>query len=156
VTLDELLAREGIRKTMARYTNAGDNGDYDDLIGCYAEDGIFEVATGRWEGRAAILAALRSMAAARSHCAEGTLQRHLLGTCHIVMEAPDRARSNTYFAVISEIGLDHFGRYEDRHVLRDGEWQFAHRRVPVEWRHERSRFARSLAVASASAQPVSP
>jgi len=28
VTLDEMLAREAIRATMARYTNAGDKADY--------------------------------------------------------------------------------------------------------------------------------
>src|SRR3977135_1399081 len=65
VTLDEMLAREAIRATMARYTNAGDKADYEDLVPCYAEDGVFEFSAGRWEGREAIGNALRSLAQAR-------------------------------------------------------------------------------------------
>ena len=139
MTAEELLAREGIRKTIARYTDAGDNGRYEDLIPCYAADGIFEIATGRWEGRAAIEEALRTMRAGRTRSGV-TLQRHHLGTCHIVIDAPDRAHSITYFTVISDIGPDHAGHYIDEHVCRDGEWQFAHRNVVVEWRAAASRF----------------
>jgi len=109
VTLDEMLAREAIRATMARYTNAGDKADYEDLVPCYAEDGVFEFSAGRWEGREAIGNALRSLAQARGHGATSHLQRHHLGTCHIVLEDADNARATTYFKVISEIGLDHAG-----------------------------------------------
>ena len=139
MTVEEMLAREGIRQTIARYTDAGDNGRYEDLIPCYAEDGIFEIATGRWEGRPAIEQALRTMRAGRDRSGVA-LQRHHLGTCHIVIDAPDKAHSITYFTVISDIGPDHAGRYIDAHVLRDGRWQFAHRNVVVEWRAENSRF----------------
>lgn len=146
MTVDELLAREGIRQTIARYTDAGDNGRYEELIPCYAEDGVFEIATGRWEGRAAIGEALRAMRAGRDR--NGVrLQRHHLGTCHILIDAPDRARSITYFTVISEIGPDHAGRYIDEHVCRDGRWQFAHRNVVVEWRAADSRFLPAAAEA---------
>ncbi len=139
MTVEEMLAREGIRQTIARYTDAGDNGRYDDLVPCYAEDGIFEIATDRWEGRAAIGEALRGMRAARDRSGV-RLQRHHLGTCHIVIDAPDRAHSITYFTVMSQIGPDHAGRYIDEHVRRDGRWQFAHRNVVVEWRADDSRF----------------
>ena len=139
--VEELLAREGIRKTLAQYTNAGDNGCYEDLIPCYAEDGVFEIAIGQWRGRADIEAALRRMRAARDADAP-LLQRHHLGTCHIVVEGEDRARSVTYFTVISQCGLDHAGRYLDQWVRRDGRWQFAHRNVVVEWRNPASGFVR--------------
>ncbi len=134
-----MLAREGIRKTLAQYTDAGDNGRYEDLIPCYADDGIFEIATGRWQGRDAIEKALRTLRAARD---AGTplLQRHHLGTCFIDMEDETHARAITYFTVISQCGLDHAGRYIDRLIKRDGRWQFAHRNVVVEWRNSDSGF----------------
>jgi uncharacterized protein (TIGR02246 family) len=143
VTLDELLAREAIRATIARYTNAGDNADYEDLVPCYAEDGVFEFSAGRWEGREAIGSALHGMAKARGHGAAGLLQRHHLGTCHIIVGDADNARATTYFMVISEIGQDHAGRYIDRLVRRDGEWLFAHRFVAVEWINPESRVAKA-------------
>ena len=144
----ELLAREGIRKTLAQYTDAGDNGRYEDLIGCYAEDGVFEIAIGIWRGRADIEAALRRMRSIRD--ADGALlQRHHLGTCHIELDGEDRAQSVTYFTVVSHCGLDHAGRYLDRWVLRDGRWQFAHRQVVVEWRNADSGFVRGAEAARA-------
>jgi len=143
VTLDELLAREGIRATIARYTNAGDHADYEDLVPCYAEDGVFEFSDNRWEGRQAIGDALHAMARARGHGTAGMLQRHHLGTCHITLEGGDRARATTYFLMVSEIGPDHAGRYLDRLVRRDGEWQFAHRHVVVEWINPESRVAKA-------------
>jgi hypothetical protein len=141
MTIEELLAREGIRKTIARYTEAGDGGRYEDLIPCYAEDGTFEIATGRWTGRAVIGQALRTMRKARDEGAP-LLQRHHLGTCFIELLGPQDARAITYFTVVSQTGLDHAGRYLDRLTLRDGTWQFAHRNVVVEWRSPDSGFMR--------------
>lgn len=143
MTPDELLAREAIRATIARYTNAGDHADYEDLVPCYAEDGVFEFGDNRWEGRQAISDALHAMARARGHGAAGMLQRHHLGTCHIVIESVDGARATTYFLMVSEIGPDHAGRYLDRLIRRDGEWQFAHRQVVVEWINSESRVAKA-------------
>ena len=139
MTIEEMLAREGIRKTIAQYTDAGDNGRYEDLIPCYAEDGIFEVAIGKWQGRVEIENALRTLRAKRDGGAP-LLQRHHLGTCWIDIETETHARAITYYAVISNCGLDHAGRYIDKLVKRDGRWQFAHRNVTVEWRNEASGF----------------
>ncbi|WP_375398835.1 nuclear transport factor 2 family protein [uncultured Sphingomonas sp.] len=147
MTVEDMLAREGIRQTIARYTDAGDNGRYEDLIPCYAEDGIFEIASGQWHGRAAIEKALRTMRAARD--ATVKLQRHHLGTCHITLKGPEHAAAVTYFTVISDIGPDHAGRYLDDLVRRDGTWQFAHRNVMVEWRSDESRFLPGIPPAAA-------
>ena len=141
MTVEEMLDREGIRKTIAQYTDAGDNGRYEDLIPCYAEDGIFEIATGKWQGRGEIEHALRTMRASRDAGSHGRLlQRHHLGTCWISIDAEARARAITYYIVISQVGMDHAGRYIDRLVKRDDRWQFAHRTVTVEWRNESSGF----------------
>jgi hypothetical protein len=148
MTNDEMLAREGIRKTIAQYTDAGDNGRYEDLIPCYAEDGIFEVAIGKWQGRVEIENALRTLRSKRD-AGSPLLQRHHLGTCWIDILDETHARAITYFTVISQCGLDHAGRYLDKLVKRDGRWQFAHRNVIVEWRNEASGFVATKADAQA-------
>ena len=51
-----------------------------------------------------------------------------------------QARAWSYFLVVSEIGLDHAGRYVDRLECRDGAWRIVHRRVVVEWSSPDSRF----------------
>jgi len=157
MTIDELLAREAIRKTIARYTEAGDAGRYEDLIHCYAEDGAFEIANGHWTGRVAIEQALRTMRRARDEDAP-LLQRHHLGTCYIEMVGHQEARAITYFTVISQGGLDHAGRYLDRLVNRDGNWQFAHRKVVVEWHSPNSGFIRGAdsAPKGSRSEPVPP
>lgn len=158
MTVAEMLAREGIRKTIAQYTAAGDAGRYEELIACYAEDGVFEIAIGKWQGRGEIEAALRRLRAQRDSGGAGALlQRHHLGTCWIEVDGPDTARAITYYAVISQCGLDHAGRYIDTLVKRHGRWQFAHRNVTVEWRNGASGFVAGEADAelfAAAAQAV--
>ncbi len=60
MTLDELLAREAIRDTMAQYNVSGDRLKVEEFAACFTEDGILqsERAPGdfifRHVGRAAI------------------------------------------------------------------------------------------------------
>ena len=42
MTLDELLARESIRNTMASYTLAGDRLRAEDFVATFTEDGVLE------------------------------------------------------------------------------------------------------------------
>ena len=42
MTLDEMLAREGIRQTMAAYTAAGDRLREDEFIAVFTEDAVLE------------------------------------------------------------------------------------------------------------------
>ena len=42
MNLEELLAREGIRKTIANYTMAGDRLKTDAFVAVFTEDGIIE------------------------------------------------------------------------------------------------------------------
>ena len=46
MTLDELMARESIRHTIASYNMAGDRLRVDDFVAVFTEDGIFEIDTG--------------------------------------------------------------------------------------------------------------
>ena len=47
---------------------------------------------------------------------------------------PVRARGRCYFAVLTEDGLDHWGRYVDVYARdpADGTWRFAHRRISLD------------------------
>ena len=42
MSVEELLAREAIRDTMAKYNTSGDRLKVDDYVACFTEDGIME------------------------------------------------------------------------------------------------------------------
>src|SRR3989304_609250 len=42
MTLEELLAREATRDTLARYNTSGDRLKVDDFVACFTEDAIME------------------------------------------------------------------------------------------------------------------
>jgi hypothetical protein len=132
--IDELLDREGIRETLARYNLAGDRGQIDELAGCFVEDAVLEVE-GAWRahGREEIRRQTGATAVAASASRRGPLMRHHLTTQGIELDREGGARAWSYFLVVSEIGPDHAGRYIDRLRRVDGRWQIEHRRVVVEW-----------------------
>ena len=55
------------------------------------------------------------------------------------LASPTEATSRCYYLVVTNHGLDHWGRYLDRYCVRGGRWLFAHRRqfmdgaVPGSW-----------------------
>ena len=63
----------------------------------------------------------------------------------ITIDGPDAAHGAAYFFVVTERGPDHWGRYRDLYVRRDGRWLFASRKVRVDgvapgsWAEERRR-----------------
>ena len=59
---------------------------------------------------------------------------------------PDGARVDSYFTVITEIGLDHHGRYRDVLEPVGDEWLIRHRYVSTDWRDPRSTMAPPSAV----------
>ena len=138
MTLDDLLAREAIRDTMARYNTAGDRLKVDDYAACFTEDGIMEAEHGdpdnrfRYEGREAIRAwqarwLERTLAGENIHRA--SFVRHHLSTCKIDLTGPDSAAARTYWIAWSDVGPDHAGFYVDRFHKVGEEWLIAHRRV---------------------------
>jgi hypothetical protein len=133
MTLDELIAREGIRKTLARYTLQGDRGDIETFLGAFTQDAVLEFV-GEW--RAEGHAGIRSRTANVTDLTRerrGPLLRHHLGTHGVEFESGTRARAWTYFTAYTEIGPDHTGRYVDQ-LRREGEeWLIEHRRIVVEW-----------------------
>jgi hypothetical protein len=51
------------------------------------------------------------------------------------------ANGRCYFAVLTQNGLDHWGRYVDELARVDGVWKIARRRVSVDGRRPDSPFA---------------
>ena len=60
------------------------------------------------------------------------LIRHHVSNLRIEVESPEVARGASYFFVVTDRGPDHWGRYRDEYVCRDGRWLFRHRRARLD------------------------
>lgn len=159
----ELVARERIRDTLARYNWSGDGLRLDDLAGTFCEGGALEVRG--WEpfqGREAIVAFLggafgaprpehdemRGFAQAADASVVGTkrIVRHNLTNVRFLEVSREQALVASYFTVVTEIGLDHYGRYRDTLVPVDDDWLIQHRFVSTDWRAPGSTMAPASSV----------
>lgn len=143
MTLDEVIAREAIRKTITSYTIAGDNRDptlFDDL---WADDAIFEFeafdplpgfSCQGIEDIHARSKTWRPLPIVDPELRSATFVRHNLTTCQIELTGPDTANAKTYFIVYTDIGADHAGNYTDKLVRKGDRWVFAHRKIALVWR----------------------
>ena len=131
---EEAVAREGIRDLVARYNSYGDAGRFEQLLELFAEDAVMVLRVkgrdgeDRYEGRSAIATIFTGV---RDGVAVELL-RHLTATHLIDLDGPDAATGRLYFEVLTERGLDHWGRYADRYVRIDGRWRFAERVVTTD------------------------
>jgi 3-phenylpropionate/cinnamic acid dioxygenase small subunit len=153
MNLDELLAREGIRRTMASYTMAGDRLRADDFVTVFTEDavlesdGVPETDAFRYEGREAMRQWIlrwrepRATSSARA----ATFVRHHLSTSHIELLGSDSAKARTYWVAYTDIGQDHCGYYLDTFRKVGERWLIAHRKVRMDWRSPQSLFTTAVA-----------
>ena len=58
--------------------------------------------------------------------------RHNTSTHQIDLLDPTHAKGRCYYFVLMPHGVDHWGRYIDEYEMRDGRWQFTHRRVTMD------------------------
>lgn len=153
MTLDEMLAREAIRDTLAKYTTSGDRLKTEDFAACFTEDGVIQseqvsgAQTFRYEGRAAILEwqnRWRRRDPAQDGVHQASFVRHHLSTSKIDLTGPDTAQARTYWAAWTDIGPDHAGYYLDTFRKVEGEWLIAHRRIRLDWTAEGSLFAHAV------------
>ena len=153
MTLDDLLAREAIRDTMAQYTVSGDRLKVDDYAACFTEDGVMEAEHAdpgfafRYEGREAIRAwqarwLERTLAGENVH--DASFARHHLSTSKIDLTGPDSARARTYWVAWTDIGPDHAGYYLDSFRKVGDAWLIAHRLVREDWRSPESLFGTAV------------
>jgi hypothetical protein len=154
MTLDDLLAREGIRDLVARYNSYGDTGKFDRLWDLFAQDAVMEIGPARGERTTytgldevkRIFTGAQGRVAAQPESGDPLYLRHFTATHQIDLVDADHATGRCYFSVIiggggHQGGVDHWGRYIDEYVRIDGNWRFGRRRVYVDGRVENSWFA---------------
>jgi ketosteroid isomerase-like protein len=128
----ELIARESIRDLVARYNANGDAGRFDPMLELFAEDAVLEVPNETLAGCAAIRSFFEAVAAEGSGRPRVRLLRHFTATLQLDLEGPSEARGRCYYQVLTQAGLDHWGRYIDRYRCQGGRWLFAHRVVSID------------------------
>ncbi len=138
----EAIAREQIRDVIARYNHAGDHGRLDELVACFTEDGVMDLADlPELRGREAIRGHLSSVVDELAAATTRATLRHHVASTLIELIGDDTATASSYFSVYTEIGLDHWGRYRDRLARVGDAWLLAHRRVQVDGASPGSRMA---------------
>lgn len=143
----ELAAREHIRDAMAQYTWSGDSGRIGDLAEAFLPEGVLEIRGGRTHrGREAITAYLGGIATTTPPAEPGRkrLVRHSIANVRFLELTPERALVASYFTVVTEVGLDHVGRYRDTLVPAGGRWLLQHRFVSTDWWAPTSTMARNV------------
>jgi hypothetical protein len=143
----ELAARERIRDTLARYNWSGDSLRLDELAQSFCEDGELELRGSKpVRGRAAIVELLGGVVAAPNATAQTSgakrIVRHNVTNIRFTNVGHTEARVVCYFTVVTEIGLDHYGRYRDVFVPVGDDWLIRHRFVSTDWSAPDSTMAR--------------
>ncbi|BCO34857.1 nuclear transport factor 2 family protein [Mycobacterium heckeshornense] len=131
----ELEIRESARQTLAEYTAATDSFDLKALAACFAPDGVLEFTGGQpIAGRDAIETGLRAqMEVSRSASRRAPKYvRHHLASIRFSAVERNRVDVTSYFAVYTDIGLDHWGRYRDVLIPAEGRWLLASRKIAVD------------------------
>ena len=128
----ELEARESIRDLVARYNAKGDAGRFDEMLALFAEDATFEFEAETLHGRPAIRAYFEGVAQRTGAGRAAAFVRHFTATHQIDVLSESEARGRCYFAVLTERGLDHWGRYVDEYCRIGERWLFQRRKVTLD------------------------
>uniref|UniRef100_A0AAU1M2S8 Nuclear transport factor 2 family protein n=1 Tax=Streptomyces sp. NBC_00148 TaxID=2903626 RepID=A0AAU1M2S8_9ACTN len=141
--LEELIAREKVRDTVARYAWSGDRFRLAELAGCFTEDGVLEVkGGGAARGRAAIEEMLGGNGRAGGRPAgDGFFLRHFVTNLTFDSVTAERVETSAYFMVLTDRGPDHWGRYRDVYVPVADRWLLRHRLASVDAAREEGWFA---------------
>ena len=120
--------REAIRELIARYCFHFDNGEFEEWIHLFTEDGAFDLgARGRFAGRSALREFLTVVPLVDGR----PPMRHFV-TNIILHVADDTATALSYVLVVGAADVPTVnvaGRYDDRLAKIDGTWRFTERRV---------------------------
>lgn len=140
----ELNAREAIRELLAAYAHGVDRGRFGDVARLFAVDGVLDAGRDRRaSGRAAIEAFLGGVGRSATSGPRLTSIRHHVSNIVIELTARDRAHVESYFLVMTDRGVDHWGRYRDDLTHDGAHWRFARRAArtdgvaPGSWAQQR-------------------
>ncbi len=131
----ELVAREHVRDTLARYNWSGDAGRLDELADTFCADGVLEIrGLQPLRGRPAIVTFLGGVKGNIALSADvRPIVRHNVANVLFLDVTRDRVQATCYFSVVTHIGLDHVGRYRDTLVPDGDVWRISHRKVSTDW-----------------------
>ena len=138
----ELTARESIRDLVARYNANGDAGRFDQVIELFTADARMEIGDGRPArvGPEAIRSLFTGVRDSKGADNRPTYLRHCTSTLQIDLVDQGSAISRCYFFVLTDVGLDHWGRYVDEYTRVGADWRFVRRRVTTDGFSRNSRF----------------
>ena len=130
----ELAIRESVRQTLSDYTAGTDRNRLDDIAACFAPDGVLAFSGGEpMVGPSAIVAGLSAQV---NRFAAGpvplTHVRHHVSSVRFSAVTRDRVEVSSYFLALTNIGVDHWGRYRDVLVPVDDRWLFASRQATAD------------------------
>ncbi len=130
----ELDGREQIRDLVARYNANGDSGRYPQVLELFGADAVMHIPSGSHRGRNEIEAMFTNAArkTGAGDDAKASFIRHHTATLQIDFSSTEEATSRSYYQVLTDRGLDHWGRYLDRYRCFDGRWLFTERTVTVD------------------------
>ena len=143
---EQMAAAWAIRRLLADYVFFADRGRVPEFVALFTEDGVYRNEGGaydgmRQEGAAEITRYLESIIEDFRIEKVGGPHRHHISSTRVEFLAPGRARAESYFWAVRDIGADHWGIYREILVERDGRWLFAERLCRVEgtsagsWQH---------------------
>ena len=130
----ELDAREQIRGLVAAYNALGDRGRLDGVMALFADYAVMDIGDGRtYEGVDQIRTIFTGTRDSILDGGDGPrfLQHHTTGL-HVILAGSDEATGHAYFTVMTDRGLDHWGRYQDAYRPVGDAWLFASRRVRID------------------------
>jgi hypothetical protein len=129
----ELVARESIRDIVARYNCNGDSGRIEVVMSLFTHDAVLETpGHAPLTGIDAIREFFTGVAGGEDNSFELELLHHHTATHQIDILDERSATGRCYFAVYTQIGLDHWGRYIDEYRCVGDQWKFQRRVVHVD------------------------
>ena len=115
-------------------TPTATRGRFAPMLALFTDDAVMHIPSGSHRGLAAIEAMFAGAAAKTGDAASAKARfiRHHTATHQIDVDSPTEATGRCYYQVLTDKGLDHWGRYVDRYRCIDGRWRFAERTVSVD------------------------
>ena len=130
---DALLERLAIEELLSRYPFLVDRGRFAELSTLFTPDGIMDGPVGGPAvGQRDIEEFFRHSATKPVAGRAPKLMRHNITSQRIELNDDQAASADSYFLAVSDVGLDHWGRYRDLLVKTDGVWRFGKRQLTVD------------------------
>lgn len=129
----QVIARESIRDLVARYNANGDTGRFGQVRELFSPHATMDIGDGKvYSGIDEIMTIFTGTKETTGAALGFTHVRHSTTTHQIDLIDDSHAAGRLYFFVVTDIGLDHWGRYVDSYIAIDEVWKFSSRKVTVD------------------------